>query len=136
MRFVFHFLLMSVVIWLVPFVASIPFFDRTGALIINFWAFKALMTALLIATCFVAFRRLYRRTGMDKPVWTFHLLIGLGALTISVILDAVTVIPLTGIPPLDYIQQVVSIYLLIPLISIYVGNKQDQNKQAQLEAIV
>jgi hypothetical protein len=131
MRFVFHFLLMSIVIWLVPFVASIPFFDRTGALTINFWAFKALMTALQIATCLFAFRRLYRRTGMDKPMWTFHLLTGLGALAISVLLDAVTVIPLTGIPPLDYVQQVVSIYLLIPLISVYIGNQQ-----AQLEATV
>ena len=131
MRFVFHFLLMSIVIWLVPFVASIPLFDRSGALIINFWAFKALMTALLLATSFFAFRSLFRRAGADRKPWRFHLFIGLGALAISVLLDAVTVIPLTGITPTDYVQQVVSIYLLIPVIALYVGSRQ-----APLEATV
>ena len=129
MRFVLHFLLMSIVIWLVPFVASIPLFDRSGALIINFWAFKALMTALLVTTSFVAFRRLFRRAGRQER--RFHLFIGLGALAISVLLDAVTVIPLTGITPTDYVQQVVSIYLLIPVIALYVGSRQ-----APLEATV
>ena len=122
MRFVFHFLLMSIVIWLVPFVASIPFFDRSGALTINFWAFKALMTALLVTTSFFAFHRLFRRAGRQER--RFHLFTGLSALAISVLLDAVTVIPLTGITPTDYVQQIVSIYLLIPIIALYVGSRQ------------
>jgi hypothetical protein len=131
MRFVLHFLLTSTLIWLVPFVASFPFFDRTGALTINFWAFKALMAAVLMTTSFFAFRVLYRRASRTKQPWTFYLFTGLGALAISVILDAFTVIPLTGITPVDYVQQIVSIYLLIPILAVYIGGKQ-----AQLEATV
>ena len=121
MNILWRFLVVSFLIWLIPFVVSIPFFDRAGQLTINFWVFKALMATTLIGSAFPLFHWLYRSLALPNRHWTIATGLGLGALSINILLDMITVIPFTNMAVTDYIVQIAVLYLFIPIISVYIG---------------
>jgi len=129
MNTLFRFLLVSFLIWLIPFVISFPFFDSEGQLIVNFWAFKAVMVGVLIVSTFYLFRWLYRSLVLPNRHWTAFALVGLGTLAINVGLDMVTVIPFTNMTPVQYVTQVASLYLCIIAISTYTGGRRARAKE-------
>jgi hypothetical protein len=119
---VWRFLLISFLLWLVPFVCSFPFFTRQGTLTINFWLFKGLMTLVLVVCAFVLFRWFYGSTPLPDGNWPLYALVGLGAVLINIGLDTQTVMRFTAISWGQYAAQVGSIYLLVIVgMSIYQG---------------
>jgi hypothetical protein len=117
-KHVLFFVAAGFLIWLVPFVASIPFFSREGVLQINFWLFKMLMAAVLLATSALVFRWLFNR----RPAWRSRAVwIGVGAAIISVLLDLPTVVTMFGMSLSAYAVQVLPVYSLIVLVSAWIG---------------
>jgi glucan phosphoethanolaminetransferase (alkaline phosphatase superfamily) len=113
-----HFAGAGFLIWLVPFVASIPFFSPEGVLQINFWLYKAVMAVVLLATCVLVFRWLYHR----RPAWRARAVwIGVGAAAVSVVLDLLTIVLLIGMPLPAYAAQVLPVYSLIVIVSAWIG---------------
>jgi glucan phosphoethanolaminetransferase (alkaline phosphatase superfamily) len=127
---VIRFLIVAFLIWLIPFLVSLPFFNRDGQLQTNFWLFKGVMGLVLSSSSFILFRWLaWRWSPRPRPV-TMALL-GLAAAAISVALDAVTVIPLAQMGLSDYIVQIVSLYLLIIGMSVAAGMHQNEREDTR-----
>lgn len=118
-----HFLLISFLIWVIPFMSSFPFFGRDGKLIIGFWVFKLTMVVVLTLSSFFLFQWFYTTNPQAAVGAANLLLLGVGAALISIFFDAFTVIPLTKMPISQYAAQVASFYLLIVIISLVTGSR-------------
>lgn len=118
-----HFLLISFLIWVIPFVSSFPFFGRDGNLTVNFWAFKLTMVVVLTLSSFFLFQWFYTTNPQAAVSTSRLLLLGVGAALISIFFDTFTVIPLNKMPIPQYAAQVASFYLLIVIISLITGSR-------------
>ena len=115
--------------WLVPFVGSFLFYDRTGQLLIPQPLFKSLMvvifggigTALLV----VAFRQIV-------PSIQSGFLLGCYWLAINLILDLVVLVPLVGMPVVTYFYDIGLRYLLLPIVSLAIGMVAQRARQQAL----
>ncbi len=123
MKTTLHFLLISFLIWAIPFVSSFPFFGRDGKLTVSFWVFKLVMAVVLTLCSFFLFRWFYTANPQTVVGVSNLLLLGLGAALISILFDAFTVIPFNKMPIPQYTAQVASFYLLIVIISLVTGNR-------------
>jgi hypothetical protein len=101
------------VIWLVPFVVSVFFYTPAGELVTSYALFKSVMVLLL--TLAVLLVNLVRPPTTSAPT-----LVGVVYLAVNLLLDMLVVIPLTGLTPLAYIEQIGLIYLLIPVLTVVV----------------
>jgi hypothetical protein len=108
-----RFLVVSFLIWLIPFVSSFFFFGRDGSLTINFWLFKGIMALVLFVCSVVLFRWWYGTASLPTRSWWFAGLIGLGTVAINIVLDTQTVMRLTNIAPGQYFIEVAALYLLV-----------------------
>ncbi len=110
--------LLGLVSWLVPFLISFLFFDRTGQPLIPQPLFKSIMvvvfgglgTALLV----VAFRRI-------TPSATAGFALGCFWLAINLVLDLLVLVPFVKMPITLYLYDVGLRYLLIPIIATAMG---------------
>lgn len=121
MKTTLHFLLISFLIWAIPFVSSFPFFGRDGKLIVSFWVFKLVMALVLTLSSFFLFQWFYRVNPHAATGILSLILLGFGAALASIFLDAFTVIPFNNMPVLQYTTEVASFYLLIVIISLITG---------------
>jgi hypothetical protein len=100
--------------WLVPFVASFLFFDRTGQLVIPQPLFKSLMVVVgggfAVVLLVLAFRRM-------RLSWQSGLALGCYWLVLNLLLDLLVLVPLVGMPIGLYFEDIGLRYLLIPIIS-------------------
>ncbi len=118
--------LLGFVSWLVPFVVSFLFVDRTGQFVIPQPLFKSLMvvifgglgTGLLV----IAFRRV-------PPTPRAGLALGCYWLAINLVLDIVVLVPLVKMPAAMYFYDIGLRYLLIPVISIALGVVGERARQ-------
>ena len=123
MKTILHFLLISFLIWVIPFVSSFPFFGKDGKLTVSFWVFKLVMAVVLTLSSFFLFQWLYSVNPQAAGGLSSLLLLGLGAALISMLFDAFTVIPFNKMPIPQYAVQVASFYLLIVIISMVTGTR-------------
>lgn len=123
MKTTLHFLLISFLIWVIPFVSSFPFFGRDGKLIASFWVFKLTMVVVLTLSSLFLFQWFYTANPQAAVGIPNLLLLGLGAAMISILFDAFTVIPFNKMPVSQYAAQVASFYLLIVIISLVTGTR-------------
>jgi hypothetical protein len=112
-------LLASVLVWLVPFVLSIPFFGSSGNLLINFWLFKSIMILILVITTYFSFRFLVAAHSSD---WLY---LSVFTIFVNIILDYFILIPVAKYSPSDYLLQIFSIYIVFIPLSIYFENKSN-----------
>jgi small-conductance mechanosensitive channel len=113
-----HGLLATFVIWAVPFSLSLFFFDAQRQLLTPFWVFKSCMTAALFGITWFTLPRLFRA----QPSWfaargLVGALIALG----NIALDALVILPLTGMPWTTYLLTTATFYIMIPIIAIALG---------------
>ncbi len=104
--------------WLLPFIASFPFFDRTGQLLIDRPLFKSIMVVVgggigtwLLA---VAFRCI-------APSWRTGLMLGITWLVLNLALDLAVMVQLMKMPVALYLTDIGLRYLLIPIIATGMG---------------
>jgi hypothetical protein len=113
-------------IWLVPFGVSFFFYNQERELTSSYALFKSVMFLVLVwTTLAVGLIRPPRAT----PAW----LVGLIYLAINLGLDALVVLPLTGLSLPTYFEQIGIGYLLIPTVT-YVLLRQGGRRAGGLAA--
>ena len=112
--------------WLIPFVASFFFYTREGELTIDIFFFKSIMivvgtfsAAILLVSYFKNINADYLKEGV---------IIGLTWLAISILLDLLVLIPMSGMSIADYFAQIGIRYLAIPAMCIAVGAALENKK--------
>ena len=104
--------------WLIPFVASFVFFGPRGALWISQPLFKSIMVLVGGASgvwlLWLAFRRL-------PPTGSKGLAIGALWLVINLLLDALVLLPMSGMGFVPYFMDIGLRYLMLPLIAWAMG---------------
>jgi hypothetical protein len=124
MKTTLYFLLVSFLIWLIPFLAGFPFFDRSGKLLVNFWLFKSVMIIVLLISSYFLLNWFYgNNLNITHSLPTF-LLIGFGIAVLNIVLDFFTVVPLNKLTVPQYFIQIGWVYVLIIAMSVFVGNRQ------------
>jgi uncharacterized membrane protein YpjA len=106
--------------WVIPFVVSFFFYDKTGhLLIVDIFLFKSIM---IITGCLtgVVLLALYFKNINEK--YLYHgILIGIVWLAMNWILDFLILVPMAKLSLYDYFAQIGLRYLIIPIISIGTG---------------
>ncbi len=109
----------GILTWLIPFLIALPFYSPQGDLLIDPDVFKSMMIltgsivgALLMIRLFGTIRSGYVRYGM---------MAGLIWLCINWALDAIILIPMSGMDFGSYVTQIGLRYLMIPVMTIMAG---------------
>jgi hypothetical protein len=110
--------------WLVPFVVSFLFVDRTGQFLIPQPLFKSVMVVVFgglgVALLIVAFQRI-------RPSLRSGLALGCYWLAINLVLDLLVLVPLVKMPVVSCLNDTGLRYLLIPIMSSGMGIVAAQN---------
>ncbi len=110
-------LLKSVLTWLVPLIVSFAFYDAKGNLTGNFWIFKLTMLVVISLTIYFSFRGYYK----THSAWltTAGIIIA-----VNVLLDAIVLIGMIKMPVINWITQVLPVYLvLVPVVNYLMSRK-------------
>lgn len=104
--------------WLIPFVASLAFFDSSGTVVIAQPLFKSLMVVIGggvgAALLVFVFRRI-------PATFKSGLVIGSLWLAINLLLDLAVLVPLSGSGVAGYFQDIGLRYLMIPIMAVAMG---------------
>jgi hypothetical protein len=116
--------------WLLPFLASVPFFDAGGHLQISQPLFKSIMVlvggSVGVVLLVLAFRRIVATQASA-------LLLGLYWLAINVVLDLIVLVGLFKMPLELYAYDIGLRYLLIPIIAVGMGGVAREVGRVRLE---
>ncbi len=114
-----YLLLFGFLSWLIPFLASIPFYSTQGGLLVDVFLFKSIMIVVgslvgtvLMVWLFIRIREGYLREGM---------LIGFSWLVINWVMDLLVLLPMSGMDISTYFSQIGIRYLVIPIIAVSMG---------------
>lgn len=112
-------ILLGILSWLVPFVASFLFYKPGGELVVPYATFKSTITVVGVATgCYLLFR--YFKYVDSEFIWN-GAVVGLSWFAINIVLDAVILIPMMKTTFADYFMSIGISYFSIPTISITMG---------------
>jgi hypothetical protein len=116
-------LIAGVLSWLIPFIASIPFYDRSGTLLIDYVLFKSIM--MVIGGLSVAFLMVWFFRSVTTAYTRESVISGFAWLSINWLLDAIVIVGLLHMSPFSYIVEIGLGYLMIPAIVIAAGTIAD-----------
>lgn len=112
--------------WLIPFVASIFFFNKSGELLIDIFLFKSIM--IVVGTF----------TGACILVWYFKkvninflktsIVVGIVWFFINIVLDLLVLLPMSGMTVGSYFAEIGIRYLSLPIMAITVGYLLEKKK--------
>jgi hypothetical protein len=110
--------------WLIPFLASVPFYSRDGVLLIDIALFKSLMVvtgSVIAAVLIIWFFAIVKTSYTREAVIT-----GIFWLILNWALDLVVLVGLLGIAPADYMTRIGLSYFVIPAMVIATGIVADK----------
>jgi hypothetical protein len=123
-----HATVLGLLSWLVPFVVSFFFVDRSGQFLIPQPLFKSLMVVLFgglgTALLVIAFRRIVPSTRSGLALGCYWLVINL-------VLDLLILVQLIRMPFVTYLYDIGLRYLLIPIISTAIGVVAERVRQSR-----
>ena len=105
--------------WLVPFAVSLLFYSPEGKLATDIFFFKTIMILVGSITAAVLLVKYFK--GVKKHFVTEALIIGLAWFAISIILDLIILLPMSGMSVDSYFTQIGLRYLSIPIMSLAIG---------------
>lgn len=104
--------------WVLPFVLSILFFDKTGQLTVPQPLFKSLMVVagggIGVALLIAVFRRVEASVMSGATIGCYWL-------ALNLILDALILVPMSGMTFTDYFPDIGLRYVLLPIIGVGMG---------------
>jgi len=112
--------------WLIPFVASIFFYSREGKLTIDIFFFKSIM--IVVGSFSVAILLISYFKNINVDYLKEGIIVGLMWFGISIVLDLLILIPMSGMSIMDYFNQIGLRYLAIPAMSVAVGASLENKK--------
>jgi hypothetical protein len=104
--------------WAVPLLVSMGFFDRQGALTVPEGLFHAVLSAVLAGA--VAWLLLWVARTVQLTA-RLGLAVGLLWLGLNLALDALVLLPMTGMGAAAWAEEVAPRYLAIPLVTAAIG---------------
>lgn len=120
-------ILYGFLIWLIPFISSFAFFTQEGGLSIDIFFFKSIM--ILVGSISAAILLVSYFKRIDASFLREGVLVGIIWFVISIVLDLLILIPMSGQPYEEYFLQTGLRYLIIPVMSILVGKSlADKNR--------
>jgi hypothetical protein len=112
-------ILLGFIIWLVPFIASFGFYDRTGNLNVSYGFFKCVM--IVVSSITGMYVLSYHLNLVRSNYFKEGCIAGITWLIMNLLLDIVILIPMAGISFKEYLANIGFGYLQIPVICISVG---------------
>ena len=112
--------------WLIPFIASFLFYTREGGLTIDIFLFKSIMIVVGTFSAAILLVSYFKRVNADYL--KEGAIVGLTWFGISILLDLVVLIPMSGMSIADYFAQIGIRYLAIPAMCIAVGAALENKK--------
>jgi len=112
-------LFFGVLVWLLPFIASMPFYSKNGQLSGDIFLLKTIMIivgSLTGAVCLI----LYFKNVTEKHL-NEGIVLGLLWLVINIAIDCIILIPMAKMDIITYFLQIGLRYLTIPITSITIG---------------
>ena len=105
--------------WLVPFVVSVFFYDRTGALTISLPMFKSLMVVIGggVGAGFLVLTFRHVRASVASGF-----AVGLAWFAINIALDLVVLVPMMRVSMTTYLFDIGLRYLLLPIFAVAMGS--------------
>ena len=103
----------GLLVWAVPFAASLLFYDRRGSLTIDVFLFKSLM--ILVSVGFGGWLLLCTLRRMPAPRGLEGLLLGAAWMGVNWGLDAAVLLPITGMDVGSYAASIGLRYLAMPI---------------------
>ena len=119
MKKILKMVLLGILLWLIPFLISFFMYSPEGEPLIDLFLFKSIMIVVGAITGAILLIFYFRK--LDKDFLKEGIIVGLTWLVISIILDLVILVPMSGMPVADYFTQIGLRYLTIPAMSIAVG---------------
>lgn len=111
-------LLAGLATWLAPLLVSMGFFDREGNLTVAAGLFHSVMSVVLAGV--VAWLLVWIGRAVSMTVGA-GLAIGLLWLAVNLLLDALVLLPMTGMSAGAWVEDVALRYLAIPLVTAAIG---------------
>ncbi len=113
--------------WLIPFVAAFAFYTREGKLAVDIHLFKSIM--IVIGSAFASYLliRYFKKT--ESGFLREGIVVGIVWLLVSIILDLLILLPMSGMSVPDYFAQIGLRYLAIPAMSVAVGTALANKKE-------
>ena len=105
--------------WLIPFVASFFFYTREGGLTIDIFLFKSIM--IVVGSISAAFLLVLYFKKIYADYFKEGIIVGVVWFGISILLDLLVLIPMSGMSIPDYFTQIGLRYLAMPAMSIAIG---------------
>ena len=105
--------------WLIPFVASFLFYSGKGKLTIDVFFFKSIM--IVVGSISAAFLLISYFRKINADYLKVGIIIGLTWFGMSILLDLLVLIPMSGMSISDYFTQIGVRYIVIPAMTITVG---------------
>jgi len=107
------------VTWLVPYIVSFGFYDRSGNLNVSYGLFKSVMVVLSSITGMYVLS--YHMRLISERFRKEGVIAGVAWLLINYVLDIIVFVPMAGMTIKDYFMTIGLGYLQIPVISTAVG---------------
>jgi hypothetical protein len=119
-------LILGFVMWLVPFLVSFGFFDRSGKVNINYDLFKSIMIVVSSLVGGYALIRHFRTINGNflREAW----LAGMVWLVLNLVLDLIILIPIAKMSYAEYFNSIGVRYLQIPVICIAAGTLLERKR--------
>jgi len=107
----------GILTWLIPFIASFPFFNyQTQELIIDVFFFKTIMIVLSALVGTILLILLFK--NINRNYIKLGIIIGLAWLLINWVLDFIFLLPMSGMAICPYFTEIGLRYLVVPIYSI------------------
>lgn len=113
-------------VWLIPFVTGFFFYTREGTLTIDRYFFKTIMIAVGSISAAVLLISYFK--NIDAEYLKEGILVGVIWFGISILLDVLILIPMSGMSISNYFTQIGLGYLAIPAMSLAVGTAMANKK--------
>jgi uncharacterized membrane protein YpjA len=111
--------MMGILIWVVPFLASFAFYDRMGKLSVSEDGFKSIMVVISTSVGMYALGSHFR--SIKNNYFREGIVVGIVWLVINLLLDMIILVPVAKMQMKDYLMSIGLRYLQIPVISIALG---------------
>jgi hypothetical protein len=104
--------------WLIPFVASFVFFNKTGQVVIDEALFKSIMVVVGMLIAVILLVRYFKNVKLGKDLLKEGLIVGISWFVINSALDKVFLVYLFKMPLMAWINGIGVRYLAIPIVAV------------------
>lgn len=104
--------------WLIPFVASFVFFNKTGQVVIDEALFKSIMVVVGMLVAVTLLVRYFKNVKLGKDLFKEGLIVGVSWFVINSVLDYAFLISVFKMPLMAWINGIGVRYLAIPIVAV------------------